>query len=73
MLDIMSSAMPYLDLHVCMNVLCSDAYVYGFTCLYVWIRVLPCFYDYTHMLRCTFTCLHAYFYAYMCRSVCLPA
>ena len=69
MLDIMSSAMPCLDLHVCMHILCS----YAFTCLYAWICVLPCFYAYIHMLRCTFTCLHAYLHAYMCRSVYLHA
>ena len=63
MLDIMSPAMPCLDLHVCMHILCSYAYVYALTCLYAWICVLPCFYAYVHILRCTFTCLHAYFHA----------
>ena len=58
-----------LDLHVCMHVLCS----YAFICLYACIHVLPCFYAYVHMLRGTFTCLNAYFHAYMCRSVCLHA
>ena len=62
-----------LDIHVCMHVLCSYAYVYAFTCLQAWIRVLPYFYAYIHMLRCTFTCLNAYFHAYMCRLVCLHA
>ena len=70
MLDIMSMVTPCLDLHVCMHVLCSYAYVYAFTCLYARICVLPCFYAYMHMLRCTFTRLHAYFHAYMCRSAC---
>ena len=73
MLDIMSMVMPCLDLHVCIHVLCSYAYVYAFIFLYAWICVLPCFYTYIHMLRCTFTCLHAYFHAYMCRLVCLHA
>ena len=37
--------------------------------LHAWIFVLPYFYTYTHMLRYTFPCLHAYFYAYMSRSM----
>ena len=65
MLDIMSMVMPYLDLHICMHVLCSYACVYAFVSLYAWIYVLPCFYAYIHMLRSTFTCLHACFLAYM--------
>ena len=51
----MSMVMPYLDLHVCMHVLCSYAYVYAFICLYAWICDLPCFYAHIHMLD-----LHAY-------------
>ena len=69
MLDIMSSAMPYLDLYVCMHVLCSYAYAYAFTCLYAWVYFLPCLYVYICMLRCISTYLHAYFHAYMCRCV----
>ena len=69
MLDIMSMVMPCLDLHVCMHVLCSYAYVYAFTCLYAWVYVLPCLYVYIYMLRCISTCFHAC----MCRSVCLHA
>ena len=62
-------AMPCLDLHVCMYILCSHAYIYVFTCLYAWICVLSCFYLHIHMLTCTFTCLHAYIRTSMCRSM----
>ena len=62
MLDIVSLAMPCLDLYICMRVLCFYAYVYAFTCLYAWICVLPCFYAYIHMLRCT---LHAFMHISM--------
>ena len=58
MLDIMSMVTPCLDLHVCMHVLCSYAYVYAFTCLYAWICVLPCFYAHIHMLTYLFPCLY---------------
>ena len=60
MLDIMSMVMPCLDLHVCMHVLCSYAYVYAFICLHARICYLPCFYAYIHMLRRT--CLFPYLY-----------
>ena len=73
MLDVMSSAMPCLDLHVCMHVLCSYAYIYAFTCLYAWVCVLPCLYVYIYMLRCISTCLNMRFHAYMCWSMCLHA
>ena len=56
-LDIMSMVMPYLDLHVCMHILCS----YAIICLYARICDLPCFYANIHMLRPT--CLHACFLA----------
>ena len=42
MLDIMSMVMSYLDLHVCMHVLCFYAYIRVFTCFYAWIHFLPC-------------------------------
>ena len=63
MLDIMSMFMPCLDLHACMHVLCSYAYVYDFRCLHAWICILLCFYAYIHMLKCTFPFPHAYFHA----------
>ena len=42
MLDIMSMVMSCLDLHVCIQVLCSYAYIRVFTCLYAWIHAFPC-------------------------------
>ena len=62
MLDIMSSAMPCLDLHVCMHILCS----YAFTCLYAWICVLPCFYAYIHMPICISPCLYVQISVFTC-------
>ena len=62
MLDIMSMIISCLDLHVCMHVLCSYAYIRVFTWLYAWIHVLPC-------LCAKFLCLHACFYAYMSMSM----
>ena len=59
MLDIMSPAIPCLDLHVCMHVLCSYAYIYAFTCLYAWVCILLCLYVFIS------TCLDVYPYAYM--------
>ena len=51
MLDIMSLAMPSLDLHVCMHVLCSYAYVHV-------SHMLVC-------LGLRSTCLDVYPHAYM--------
>ena len=70
MLDIMSTAMPCLDLHVCMHVLCSYAYVHVshmLVCLGLRSPMPLC---YIYMLRCISICLHAHFHACMCRSVC---
>ena len=65
MLDIMSVDMSCLDLHVCMHVLCSYAYIWVFTCLYAWIHVLPCLcakflhvYMYVAMPICLDLCFH---------------
>ena len=71
MLDIMSTAMPCLDIHVCMHVLCSYAYVHVshmLVCLGLRSPMPLC---YIYMLRCISICLHAHFHACMCRSVCL--
>ena len=70
MLDIMSLAMPYLDLYVCMHVLCS--YAYAFTCLYAWVY-------FPHAFMFISTCLDVYPHTYMhismliCVDVCLHA
>ena len=65
MLDIMFMVMSCLDLHVCMHVLCSYAYIWNFTCLYAWIHVIPCLcakflYVYMHvsMPICLYLCFH---------------
>ena len=57
--------MSCLDLHVCMHVLCSYAYIRVYTCLYAWIHVLPrlCakfLYVYMHvsMPICLYLCFH---------------
>ena len=61
--------MPCSDLCVYALFSMFHAQIYIRTCLYTWICVLPCFYARIHMLRCTFTCLYAYFHAYMSRSM----
>ena len=65
MIDIMSIDMSCLDLHVCMHILCSYAYIRVFTCLYAWIHVLPCLcakflYVYMHVSVpiCLYLCFH---------------
>ena len=58
MLDIMSSAMPCLDLHVCMHVLCSYTYVYASrVCMLGFVSI--------HAFMLTSTCLDVHSHAYM--------
>ena len=56
MLDIMSPAMPCLDLHVCMHVLCSYAYV-SHVCMLGFV--------FFHAFVLTSTCLDVLLHAYM--------
>ena len=63
--DILSMDMSCLDLHVCMHILYSYAYIRVFTCLYAWIHVLPCLcakflhvYMYVAMPICLDLCFH---------------
>ena len=67
----MSTAMPCLDLHVCMHVLCSYAYVHVSHMLVCLGLCSPMPLCYIYMLRYISICLHAHFHACMCRSVCL--
>ena len=74
MLDIMSMVMSCLDLHVCMHVLCSYAYIQVFTCLYTWIHVLPCLcarFLYVYMHVSMPICLYLCFHMLVCLDLCL--
>ena len=58
-LDIMSMVMPCLDIHVCMDVLCSYAYAYASVCLFPCLYIL---YAFCHIpcacvLHAMFVCL----------------
>ena len=64
--NIMSMVMPYLDPHVCMHVLCSYAYVYGFICFMLGFLFF-------HTFTLTPTCLdiHSHAYMHMSMPICL--
>ena len=73
MLDIMSMDMSCLDLHVCMHVLCSYAYIWVFTCLYAWTHVLPCLcakFLYVYMHVFVPICLYLCFHMLVCLDLC---
>ena len=73
MLDIMSMVMSCLDLHVCMQVLCSYAYIRVFTCLYAWIHAFPCLcakFLYVYMHVSMPICLYLCFHMFVCLDLC---
>ena len=73
MLDIMSMIISCLDLHVCMHVLCSYAYIRVFTWLYAWIHVLPCLcakFLYVYMHVSMPICLCLCFHMLVCLDLC---